>query len=90
MSEDALLDELDHYRASVELASELPMTADPRRVVTLHAPRLLAALDGVLKLHVQAPEPDTAFCADCGLGYPCPTVQAISRGLLDSGAAPDA
>lgn len=44
-------------------------------------PRLLAALDEVLELHMQAAEPDTAFCDGCGLGYPCQTVRAISRHL---------
>ena len=47
---DDLRDELDHIRVSRELASELPMTADPRRSIDLHMPRLLAALDEVLKL----------------------------------------
>ena len=45
----SLADELDEIRAGIELASELPMTADPRRVVDRHAPRLLAAVEAVLE-----------------------------------------
>lgn len=46
-----LIAELDEIRADIELASELPMTADPRRVVDRHAPRLLAAVERLLELH---------------------------------------
>lgn len=44
-------------------------------------PRLLAALDGVLKRH--APDRDeSSWCAACGFSYPCMTVRDISRHLL--------
>ena len=55
MDDDELTAELDHIRACIELASELPMTADPRRVVDMHAPRLLAAVEAVLKPHQSGP-----------------------------------
>ena len=45
------------------------------------APRLLAALDEVLKGHHRdAVTPD--WCGGCGFSWPCSTVQAISRALL--------
>jgi hypothetical protein len=54
---DEAAETLDHYRAGIELASELPMTADPRRVVTLYAPRLVAALEVALAQHRRSSSP---------------------------------
>jgi hypothetical protein len=48
---DEAAETLDHYKAGIELAAELPMTADPRRVVTLYAPRLVAAVEAATRLH---------------------------------------
>lgn len=52
-----------------------------RRAAKRDVPRLLAALDGVLKRH--APDRDeSSWCAACGFSYPCMTVRDISRHLL--------
>ena len=60
-------DELSEIRAGIELASELPMTADPRRVVDRYAPRLLAAVEAVMDLHLSSRTIDgTDVCPRCG------------------------
>lgn len=58
---DELTIELDHIGDDICLAAELPMTADPRRVVTRQAPRLLAAVRKVLALHHAKPVYGLAF-----------------------------
>jgi hypothetical protein len=65
---DEAAETLDHYRAGIELASELPMTADPRRVVTLYAPRLIAALEVALGQHRRSPRPTYGPGADAAHG----------------------
>jgi hypothetical protein len=60
-------DELSLYRAGIETASELPMTADPRAVVDRYAPRLLAAVEAVMDLHLSSRTIDgTDVCPRCG------------------------
>lgn len=90
MTPDDLTAELDHIAACIDLASELPMTADPRRVVAIHSPRLLAALRAAIGFHVEAviedmPEPRFRYCKTCSghPAWPCPEVAAILHRLRE-------
>jgi hypothetical protein len=55
----------DHYRALAELACQ-------------DVPRLLAAVEAVLKLHYRKQVP---VCETCRVRWPCPTVGAITAAL---------
>jgi hypothetical protein len=86
MTNVELAAELDEIRGDIDLASELPMTADPRRVVDLHAPLLLAAVEAVLELHRPLDRGTGTQCQGCATHvtytpWPCPTYQAITAAL---------
>lgn len=55
-----------------------------RSTASFYAPRLLAAVEAVLALHVRDHQ-RVPLCEGCDYRWPCPTREAISRELLGEG-----
>ena len=80
---DGIRGHAEWFREAGSVAASIAAPRSARDV-----PRLLAALDEVLKLHHED-QGDCDHCWECeklygeavGVSWPCPTVQAISRAL---------
>lgn len=46
-------------------------------------PRLLEAVEGVIRLHKEDHLSENPHCEECGERWPCPTIKAIIAGLND-------
>jgi len=66
-------------------SNSIRLTATLEQIKEQHAwtamPRLVKALEAVLKEHRQGFQDDNRFCSDCLVSWPCPTVRAIVREL---------